>query len=50
MIYLLINLIIYSNKSVNGKSESNSYESTNNENKPPKINSNKEVENYGSLI
>jgi len=34
---------------VNGKSESNSYETTNNENKQPKNNSNKE-ENYGSLI
>lgn len=43
-------LIVYSNKSVNGKSESNSYETTNNENKQPTINLNKEDENYGSLI
>lgn len=41
--------ILYSNKSVNGKSESNSFESLNNENKKPKINLNLE-DNYGSLI
>lgn len=43
-------MIVYSNKSVNGKSESNSYGITNNENKQPNINSNKKDENYGSLI
>lgn len=44
------NIETESNKSVNGKSESNSYETSNNENKQPTINSNKEDENYGSLI
>jgi len=44
------NIETESNKSVNGKSESNSYGITNNENKQPNINSNKKDENYGSLI
>lgn len=43
-------LISYSNKSVNGKSESNSYELTNIENKQSKISSNKENDNFDSLI
>lgn len=43
-------MIVYSNKSVNGKSESNSCETTNNENQQPTINLNKEDAKYESLI